>query len=155
MTRKQRRIAAVCIVLLGAGVAVGLSLYALRDNVTFFYSPSDILNENPKVTDRSKAFRLGGLVKQGSITREGMNINFTVTDNKNEIIVHYTGVPPDLFKEGQGVVATGKLEADNSFTATNLLAKHDEKYMPPEVARALQKTAQDKGHPAPEGSTTP
>lgn len=146
MTRAQHRIFAVVIVLFGAGLAVGLSLYALKDNVSFFYAPSDLIGAAPKLsTPPQKPFRLGGLIKNGSITKEGLRISFTITDNVEEINVIYDGVPPDLFREGQGIIATGTLDSQNKlFTATRLLAKHDEKYMPPEVARALEKTTLEK-----------
>ena len=148
MTRKQQRIFAVIVVLLGAGMAVGLSLSALKGNVSFFYSPSDIIGADAKYRPPHRVFRLGGLVENGSLKHgEGMRITFTITDNKEEIVTVYDGIVPDLFREGQGVVATGKLDDQGRFIATRLLAKHDEKYMPPEVARALKKTAAEKGHP--------
>tara|TARA_B100001989_G_C24353669_1_gene370935 strand:+ start:212 stop:661 length:450 start_codon:yes stop_codon:yes gene_type:complete len=136
MTRKQQRIFSVIIVLIGASLAVGLSLYALRDNVTYFYSPADLQDEIPP-----RIFRLGGMVKDGSMRREGSIVYFTITDNKAEMKVLYDGIPPDLFREGQGVIATGKMNEDgNTFIAQTLLAKHDENYMPPEVKKALEKT---------------
>lgn len=152
MTRRQKRIWAVALVLLGAGMATALSLTALKDNVSFFYAPSDLLGENASAKAKAeilhgRAFRLGGLVKDGSLVRDGLNITFTVTDNAHDIPVRYTGVPPDLFREGQGIVATGTLDEGGTFTAQTLLAKHDENYMPPEVAKALRKTAIEKGHP--------
>lgn len=147
MTRKQQRIFAVLVVMLGAGLAVGLSLMALRENVTFFYSPSDITGDAPKYTIPTGVFRLGGLVKQGTVRHEGMKVHFTVTDNLDEIDVVYEGIVPDLFREGQGVVATGKMAEERVFKASGLLAKHDENYMPPEVAKALKKTAIQQGHP--------
>jgi cytochrome c-type biogenesis protein CcmE len=147
MTRKAKRIWAVALILLGAGSATGLALTALEENVSFFYSPSDFLGDIPAPAANNRSFRLGGLVKDGSLTRNGLDISFTLTDNAHEMNVRYHGVPPDLFREGQGVIAVGKLGADNIFTAQSLLAKHDENYMPPEVAKALKKTAIEKGHP--------
>lgn len=144
MTRKQQRIFAVLIVLAGAAMATGLSLFALRDNVTFFYSPSDIIGENAKTAPPENIFRLGGLVKENSVAREGTQITFAITDNKQDITVTYNGLLPDLFREGQGIIATGKMDNATHFTASRLLAKHDENYMPPEVARALDKTSGDK-----------
>ncbi|MDH5722694.1 MAG: cytochrome c maturation protein CcmE [Alphaproteobacteria bacterium] len=135
MTRKQSRIFSVIIVLLGASMAVGLSLYALKDNVTYFYAPSDLQKEIPE-----RIFRLGGMVKDGSLRREGSVVHFTITDYKAEIRVIYDGIPPDLFREGQGVIATGKINENGMFIAQTLLAKHDENYMPPEVKKALEKT---------------
>lgn len=143
MTRKQQRIFAVIIVLAGAAMATGLSLFALRENVTFFYSPSDIIGENAKTAPPENIFRLGGLVKENSVTQNGTQITFAITDNKEDITITYTGLLPDLFREGQGIIATGKMDDKGGFAASRLLAKHDENYMPPEVARALDKTAED------------
>ena len=155
MTRKQQRIFAAIMVLAGLGISIGLSLYALRDNVTFFYSPSDILGPDKKDIRLDRPFRLGGLVKQGSVFKEGTSMRFIVTDLKYDITVYYQGIAPDLFREGQGVVATGKIlpsqDDEVVFEATNLLAKHDEKYMPPEVAKALK----DAGHPDKNGDEGP
>jgi cytochrome c-type biogenesis protein CcmE len=106
--------------------------------MVFFFSPSDI---QAKQAPADRVFRLGGLVEQGSLQREddGLTVHFIVTDNANTIPVTYTGILPDLFREGQGVVAQGKLEANGVFKASEVLAKHDETYMPPEVADALEK----------------
>lgn len=137
MTRKQQRIYAICVIVLGVTLATALAMTALRQNITFFYSPSDILSGTSELP-KDKNFRLGGLVKPGSITRTGMNLNFTVTDNLHEISVTYEGIVPSLFAEGQGVVATGRMGSEGIFIASQLLAKHDENYMPPEVARSLK-----------------
>jgi cytochrome c-type biogenesis protein CcmE len=139
MTRKQQRIYAVVVVLLGVAVATGLTLTALRQNVTFFYSPSEIAGTDAPFVAPARAFRLGGLVKTGSVRKQGLQMRFTVTDNRADIDVIYEGVVPNLFAENKGVVATGKLNEDGVFIAQQLLAKHDENYMPPEVARALKK----------------
>lgn len=139
MTRKQQRIYAILVVVLGIAVAAGLSLYALRDNVTFFYAPSDIVGEHPKQIDTARPFRLGGLVMYGTIEKDGAITRFVVTDNIDDITVEYEGVAPALFAEGKGVVAMGRMRPDGVFAADQLLAKHDENYMPPEVARALEK----------------
>jgi cytochrome c-type biogenesis protein CcmE len=141
----KTRLRFVLIVLLCLGAALGIALYALRDNVTFFYSPSDILRLEKTDAARFAAgreFRLGGMVKEGSVRRDGttVEIAFIVTDYKNERPVVYTGLLPDLFREGQGVIATGALDEAGLFRARELLAKHDENYMPPEVARAMKKT---------------
>lgn len=136
MTRKQRRgiLIGVCLTVLG--VAVGLVLYAMRDSIVFFYSPSEVAAMQIAPGTR---FRLGGLVETGSVVRdEGTTVRFVVTDRAKTMPVTFTGVLPDLFREGQGVVAEGTLAADGSFHADNVLAKHDENYMPPEVAKKLK-----------------
>jgi cytochrome c-type biogenesis protein CcmE len=135
MTRKQRRgvLIGTCLVVLG--VAVGLVLYAMRDSIVFFYSPSEVAKMQIAPGQR---FRLGGLVEAGSVVRGQGTIRFVVTDKVSTLPVTYTGVLPDLFREGQGVVAEGVLGADGTFQADNVLAKHDEKYMPPEVAKKLK-----------------
>ncbi len=137
MTRKQRRsvLIATCVAVLG--IAVGLVLFALEDSIVFFYSPSDI---SEKSIAPGQRIRIGGLVEEGSVKRgEGTQVQFAVTDTAKTLPVVYTGVLPDLFREGQGIVAEGKLGTDGVFTADNVLAKHDENYMPPEVADALRK----------------
>jgi cytochrome c-type biogenesis protein CcmE len=136
MTRKQRRgvLIGTCLVVLG--VAVGLVLYAMRDSIVFFYSPSDVADMHVAPGQR---FRLGGLVETGSVERDaGATVRFVVTDRAKTLPVTYTGVLPDLFREGQGVVAEGTLGPDGVFHADSVLAKHDEKYMPPEVAAKLK-----------------
>jgi cytochrome c-type biogenesis protein CcmE len=136
MTRKQRRgiLIGNCLVVLA--VAVGLVLVAMRDSIVFFYSPSEVATMQIAPGQR---FRLGGLVETGSVVRgEGTTIRFVVRDKTKTLPVTYTGVLPDLFREGQGVVAEGMLAADGTFQADNVLAKHDEKYMPPEVAKKLK-----------------
>ena len=147
MTRKQRRG-----VLIGVGVAVltvaaGLVLFALRDSIVFFHTPSD-LAEKPIAA--GQRFRLGGLVAEGSVKRGGgTKIDFVVTDTLKTVAVVYEGVLPDLFKEGQGVVAEGKLSSEGTFIADSVLAKHDENYMPPEVAKALEAKGVKLGKTAP------
>jgi len=136
MTRKQRRgiLIGTCLAVLG--VAVGLVLFAMRDSIVFFYSPSEVAKMQIAPGQR---FRLGGLVETGSVVRgEGTTIRFTVTDRASTLPVTFTGVLPDLFREGQGVVTEGTLEPDGVFHADNVLAKHDESYMPPEVAKKLK-----------------
>lgn len=119
------------------GVAVGLVLFALDDSIVFFYSPSDVAEKQISAGQR---FRLGGLVEEGSVKRgEGAFVKFAITDTAKSISVSYNGVLPDLFREGQGVITEGKLGSDGVFAADNVLAKHDENYMPPEVADALKK----------------
>ena len=136
MTRRQRRGA-----LIGGGVAVLalatiLVLFALKDGVVFFHTPSDVA---AKKVGPGQEFRLGGLVAQGSVKRgAGTKVEFAVTDTKETIAVVFDGVLPDLFREGQGVVTLGRLDAGGRFAASAVLAKHDETYMPPEVAKALK-----------------
>ena len=136
MTRKQRRGVLIGTCLLILGVAVGLVLYAMRNSIVFFYTPSEVTAMQIAPGQR---FRLGGLVETGSVVRgEGTTIRFVVTDKLKTLPVTYTGMLPDLFREGQGVVAEGTLDADGVFHAENVLAKDDEKYMPPEVAKKLK-----------------
>lgn len=137
MTRKQRRgvLIGLCVAVLA--VAVGLVLFALEDNIVFFHSPSDVAEK--KITPGQR-FRLGGLVAEGSVKRgEGTTVRFAITDTAKTVNVSFTGVLPDLFREGQGVVTEGKLDGGGLFVADNVLAKHDETYMPPEVAESLRK----------------
>ncbi|MCQ4160941.1 cytochrome c maturation protein CcmE [Roseomonas sp. GC11] len=154
MTRKQRRIWIVLLAGLGLGTATALTLTAFQDNLVFFLAPSDIASRNP---GPERAFRLGGLVESGSLARgetpEGKpEARFRVTDGPVTIPVTYVGVLPDLFREGQGVVALGKLGRDGQFRASEVLARHDETYMPPEVADALKRSGHwdpAKGAPPP------
>ena len=136
MTRKQRRAILIGTCLGVLALAVGLVLMALRDSIVFFYTPSEVAEKH---LDTGQRFRLGGLVENGSLTRgEGTTISFVVTDKRATLPVTYTGVLPDLFREGQGVVAEGALTSEGVFHADSVLAKHDEKYMPPEVAKKLK-----------------
>ncbi|MGI9523616.1 MAG: cytochrome c maturation protein CcmE [Hyphomicrobiaceae bacterium] len=140
MTRKQRRsiLIGTCLAILG--VAVTLVLIALEDSIVFFYGPTDVAEKQIAPGQR---FRLGGLVAEGSVKRgQGTRVEFTVTDTDRTVKVTYEGVLPDLFREGQGVVTEGALDVTGVFVADNVLAKHDENYMPPEVAETLKK----KGH---------
>ena len=136
MTRKQRRG-----LLIGGGVAVLavsliLVLFAMRGAIVYFYTPSDVIT---KSVEPGQRFRLGGLVAGGSVDRgEGTKVGFSVTDTLQTIQVRYDGVLPDLFREGQGVIAEGKLDGSGVFQADTVLAKHDENYMPPEVAKSLK-----------------
>jgi cytochrome c-type biogenesis protein CcmE len=138
MTRKQRRLVLIGSAMTVLGIAVALMLNALRDSIVFFNSPSDVVEKHVPAGTR---IRLGGLVKNGSLVRgTNMAVRFEVTDGKNGIPVSYQGVLPDLFREGQGVVAEGALDAGGTFTADSILAKHDETYMPKEVADALKRS---------------
>ena len=143
MKPKRRRLLIVLAGMVALGVAAGLILSALEENIVFFYSPSD-LAEKPVPKDR--AFRLGGLVEEDSVRRgQGLTVSFRVTDLSRSVPVTYSGVLPDLFREGQGVIAEGRLGADGVFRATEILAKHDENYIPREVADALRKSGQWQG----------
>jgi cytochrome c-type biogenesis protein CcmE len=120
--------------------AVGLVLYALKDNVSLYFTPTQVFNKEAPL---AHSFRIGGLVEVGSVKREtdGLTVHFIITDTLKSMPVTYKGILPDLFKEGKGVVAQGKLQADNVFYAEEVLAKHDENYMPPEAKDALDKAA--------------
>ncbi len=136
--RKRRRLYFVVALLAGGAGAAALSIAALRDNVLYFYSPSDVVTKH--VTP-GVAFRIGGLVEKNSVHRgPGAQLHFVVTDGRTKIPVDFTGDVPALFREGQGVVATGKLMPNGTFAAGQVLAKHDEKYMPPEVVDALKRS---------------
>ena len=142
MKPRTRRALWIAAGLAGLGVAVGLVLNAFQSNLVFFFTPSQVAaNEAP----RDRAFRIGGLVEAGSVLRDkdALTVRFRVTDTARTIPVVYTGILPDLFREGKGVVAQGKLAGDGTFRASEVLAKHDENYMPPEAADALKKA----GHP--------
>ncbi len=142
MKARHRRFAWIAAGLAALGVAATLVLNAFQSNLVFFFTPTQVAaNEAPK--DRS--FRIGGLVEAGSVERgkDGLSVKFRVTDTARTIPVAYIGILPDLFREGKGVVAQGRLGADGIFKASEVLAKHDENYMPPEAAEALKKA----GHP--------
>ena len=136
MTRKQRRLVLIGSGLVVLAIAAVLVLTALRDSIVFFNSPTDIVEKKVQAGSR---IRLGGLVQPGSLERKNIDAVFDVTDGKNVIRVNYRGILPDLFREGQGIVAEGQLIDGTSFRADNVLAKHDENYMPKEVADALKK----------------
>ena len=149
MRRKSQRLVFVSVGLAILGVAVGLALWAAQDSVQFFYSPSDLMTE--KVSP-NRSIRLGGLVEEGSfVESEGLVVRFSLTDGKATTAVTYDqsahGLLPDLFKEGQGVIVTGTVLPGGSFAASEVLAKHDENYMPPEVADALKRSGEWKGAP--------
>jgi cytochrome c-type biogenesis protein CcmE len=138
MKPRTKRALAIVSGLAALGIASALVLNAFNSNLVFFFSPTQVLaHEAP----RDRSFRIGGLVEEGSLQREptGLTIRFVVTDLAKQVPVTYTGLLPDLFKEGKGVVAQGKLGADGVFRAEQVLAKHDENYMPPEAAAALKK----------------
>ena len=136
MKRRHKRIIFIGCCLAALGLAAWLVLAAFKDNLVFFFSPTQIATKEAPV---GKTFRIGGLVENGSLKRDndGLTIRFTVTDTANTIPVVYKGILPDLFKEGRGCVAQGKVASDGVFYADQIMAKHDENYMPPEAARAL------------------
>jgi cytochrome c-type biogenesis protein CcmE len=138
MTRKQRRLALIGSSLGVLAIAAALVLGALRDSIVFFNSPTDVAEKGIRPGTR---MRIGGLVKPGSLQRgDNLQVSFAVTDGKTDIVVRYQGIVPDLFREGQGVVAEGRLESAQVFAADTVLAKHDERYMPREVVDALKKS---------------
>ena len=137
MTRKAKRLTLIFGALAVLGLAAALIMFALRDNIVFFYTPTQLAEKHPGPGAR---LRIGGLVKQGSLVKgESRDVSFVITDNEKELATTYTGLLPDLFREGQGVVADGVLAGDGIFRADSVLAKHDERYMPRDVAEALKK----------------
>jgi len=161
MKPRSKRALAIVAGLAALGVASALVLNAFQSNLVFFFSPTQVAaNEAP----RERSFRIGGLVEQGSLQREpqGLSVRFIVTDLAHRIPVSYTGLLPDLFKEGKGVVAQGRIGADGVFRADQVLAKHDENYMPPEAAQALknarpgaQQSMPSLSDPGPAGAANP
>ena len=143
---RKKRMAIVGIILLGMGAAAALILTAFEKNLLYFYSPTQIVSGEAPTT---RAFRIGGLVEQDSVMRDpqSLQVSFKLTDTRETITVQYVGILPDLFREGQGIVANGKLDADGIFQASEVLAKHDENYMPPEVAEALANAGADMPMP--------
>ena len=135
--KRKRRLMMVGLLVVGVGIAAALALSAFRENILYFYSPTEVLDGEAPVGHK---FRLGGLVVEGSVKREtdGLTVHFGLTDTAKEIPVMYSGILPDLFREGQGIVAHGRLNEGGVFVADEVLAKHDENYMPPEVAAALE-----------------
>jgi cytochrome c-type biogenesis protein CcmE len=149
MTRKKKRLTMILGGLSVIGLAAALVLYALSDTITFFHTPSDLAETGVKPGQR---IRLGGMVEDGSVTKgPGTVTTFSVTDQISAITVSYNGILPDLFREGQGVVTEGKLQEDGSFIADTVLAKHDENYMPRELAESLKEKGVKLGKSAEEG----
>ena len=136
MKARQRRFAWIAAGVVLVAVAVTLLLNAFQSNLVFFHSPTDVVENR---APQGRPFRIGGLVEERSVRRDGLTVRFNVTDTAKTIPVVYTGILPDLFREGKGVVAQGRLGADGVFTASEVLAKHDENYMPPEAAAAVGK----------------
>ena len=141
MKSRHKKLSIIAVALVGLAGATTLVLNAFQSNLVFFFSPTDVYQGKAPV---DRVFRIGGLVKEGSVKREpdGLTTSFVVTDTARLIPAVYTGILPDLFAEGKGVVADGKLGSDGLFTANRVLAKHDENYMPPEAAQALQQAQQ-------------
>lgn len=140
MKPRQKRLMFILGGIALVGAAVGLVLYALKNNVSLYFTPTQVYN---KEAPQGRSFRIGGLVEEGSVSREkdGLTVRFSITDTAQKMPVIYKGILPDLFKEGKGVVAQGKLQADNVFYAEEVLAKHDENYMPPEALHAIEEAA--------------
>ena len=135
MKPRHKRLAIAAGIICAVGVAVALVLNAFQSNLVFFYSPTQVAaHEAPP----NRSFRLGGLVEKGTVQRDGVHVQFVVTDTAKSVPVRYEGILPDLFKEGKGVVAQGRLGPDGVFRATDVLAKHDENYMPPEAGHAIE-----------------
>ena len=145
MSPRKKRIFIVCIILAGVSTSALFILTAFEKNLMYFYSPTEIINGN---APKAQSFRIGGLVVNDSVIRntEDLKVSFVLTDTMNEVKVIYEGILPDLFREGQGIVANGKLQPDNIFVADQVLAKHDENYMPPEVAEALKAAGAQMPH---------
>lgn len=145
--KRKKRLMIVLFILGGAGTAIGLTLYALSQNINLFYSPTQIAKGEAPLNTRIRA---GGMVVDGSVVRDpdSLRVEFAVTDFENSVPIVYSGILPDLFREGQGIVAQGEMDAQGKLQAVEVLAKHDENYMPPEVAEALEKAGK---MPKPEG----
>ena len=145
MSTRKKRILIVCAILVGISISVILILTAFEKNLMYFYSPTEIINGD---APKARSFRIGGLVVTDSVIRnsDDLKVSFILTDMVNEVKVIYEGILPDLFREGQGIVANGKLQSDNIFIAEQVLAKHDENYMPPEVAEALEAAGAQMPH---------
>jgi cytochrome c-type biogenesis protein CcmE len=138
MKPRQKRIAIIVGGLASLGIAAALVLSALQSNVAFFFTPTQVVaGEAPK----DRPFRVGGMVRQGTLKRDQMTVSFVITDTAKEVPIHYTGILPDLFQEGKGAVVQGKFGPDGQFMASEVLAKHDENYMPPEAQHAVDQAA--------------
>lgn len=132
---RKRRLNMIAVIVLGSALAAFFVTKALNENLTFFFTPSDIIAGN---APQGQLFRAGGMVVEGSVKKDGLNNRFAITDMEHNVTVKFTGILPDLFREGQGIVALGTLGNDNIFNAQEVLAKHDENYMPPEVADSMK-----------------
>ncbi len=154
MTPRKKRFALIGLGVVGLGLAAALVLNAFQSNLVFFFTPSQVASGE---VPQGKSFRIGGLVEDGSLKREadGLTVHFVVTDTAKKVPVTFKGILPDLFKEGRGAVAQGRLGSDGTFLASEVLAKHDENYMPPEAAEALAKAKAAGGQTSPTLMSTP
>lgn len=134
---RKKRLALILLMVTGIAIGLGFALKSLDENIVFFFTPSEVAEGK---APKNQLFRLGGMVVEGSVSRpgEGLTVQFDLTDNARQVTVRYTGILPDLFREGQGIIANGQIGDDGAFVAREVLAKHDENYMPPEVAAALE-----------------
>ena len=139
---RKKRLALIVLMVTGIAIGVGFALKSLDENIMFFFTPSEVAKGK---APRDRLFRIGGMVVNGSVSRpgNGLTVQFDLTDNTSSVTVRYTGILPDLFREGQGIIANGKLGEDGAFVAQQVLAKHDENYMPPEIAEAMSKTSEN------------
>lgn len=135
---RKKRLALIGLMLAGIAVGLTFALKALDENIMFFFTPTEVAEGK---APKNKLFRLGGMVVDGSVSRpgDGLTVHFDLTDSGEQVTVRYTGILPDLFREGQGIIANGEIGDDGNFIAQEVLAKHDENYMPPEIAEAMQK----------------
>ncbi|MCZ6723029.1 MAG: cytochrome c maturation protein CcmE [Gammaproteobacteria bacterium] len=135
---RKKRLALIVLMVTGIAIGVGFALKSLDENIMFFFTPSEVAEGK---APQGQLFRIGGMVVDGSVSRpgNGLTVQFDLTDNRNNVTVRYAGLLPDLFREGQGIIANGQLSEDGAFVAQEVLAKHDENYMPPEVAEAMKK----------------
>jgi len=136
---RKKRLTLIVLMVAGIAVGLGFALESLNQNIMFFFTPTEVTEGK---APQGRLFRMGGMVVNGSVSRpgEGLTVQFDLTDNDNKVTVMYTGILPDLFREGQGIIANGQLDKDGAFVAQEVLAKHDENYMPPEVAEAMKKS---------------
>ena len=136
---RKKRLTLIVLMVAGIGVGLYFALQSLNQNIMFFFTPTEVAEGK---APQGRLFRMGGMVVTGSVSRpgEGLTVHFDLTDNESNVTVMYTGILPDLFREGQGIIANGQLDKDGAFVAQEVLAKHDENYMPPEVAEAMKKS---------------
>ncbi len=136
---RKKRLGLIVLMVAGIATGIGFALKSLDENIMFFFTPTGIAEGK---APQGRLFRMGGMVVTGSVSRpgEGLTVHFDLTDNESKVTVMYTGILPDLFREGQGIIANGQLDKDGAFVAQEVLAKHDENYMPPEVAEAMKKS---------------
>ena len=138
---RKKRLTLIVLMVAGIAVGLGFALKSLDENIMFFFTPTEVTAGK---APQGRLFRVGGMVVAGSVHRpgEGLTVKFDLTDNESKVTVMYTGILPDLFREGQGIIANGQLDKDGAFVAQEVLAKHDENYMPPEVAEAMKKSGE-------------